>query len=59
MRLSTGQAIPLWEVGLSLGLLVACALIALRLGSRVFRTGLLMYGKTPNLPEILRWVRET
>lgn len=58
MRLGTGSSIPLWQIGLSLGLLVICAGLALRLGARVFRTGLLMYGKTPNLPEILRWIRQ-
>jgi len=26
--------------------------------ARVFRVGMLMYGKTPNLPEIVRWVRQ-
>jgi ABC-2 type transport system permease protein len=59
MRLGTGSAIPLWEVGLSLGVLVTCAIVALRLGAKIFRTGLLMYGKTPNLPEIMRWVRQS
>jgi ABC-2 type transport system permease protein len=58
MRLSTGATIPLWQVGASLGLLAVCAVIALQLGARIFRIGLLMYGKTPNLPEILRWVRQ-
>jgi ABC-2 type transport system permease protein len=58
MRLSTGTAIPLWEVGLSLGLLAGSAVLALKIGAKIFRTGLLMYGKTPNLPEILRWVRQ-
>ncbi len=58
MRLGTGLEIPLWQVGLSLGILVASALIALRLGAKIFRTGLLLYGKTPNLPEILRWIRQ-
>ncbi|HTO89717.1 MAG TPA: ABC transporter permease [Candidatus Sulfotelmatobacter sp.] len=59
MRLSTGAAIPVWELALSLALLAGSAALALRIGARVFRTGLLMYGKTPNLPEILRWVRQS
>jgi len=28
-----------------------------RLGSRIYRVGILMYGKKPNLPEILRWLK--
>ena len=59
MRLSTGTAIPLWQVGLSLGILVVSSILALKIGARIFRTGLLMYGKTPNLPEIMRWVRQS
>jgi ABC-2 type transport system permease protein len=25
--------------------------------SRIYRVGILMYGKKPNLPEILRWLK--
>ncbi len=58
MRLSTGATVPPWQIAVSFALLVGCALLALRIGARIFRTGLLMYGKTPNLPEIMRWARE-
>jgi ABC-2 type transport system permease protein len=50
--------VPPWQIGLSITLLAASAWMALRFASRVFRIGLLMYGKTPNLPEILRWARQ-
>ena len=56
MRLATGYAVPMWQLGLSLALLAGAAWLALKAGSRVFRVGLLLYGKTPNLPEILKWV---
>lgn len=56
MRLATPSAdVPPWEIALSLGLLALAAWLVLRGAARVFRIGLLMYGKTPNLPEILRW----
>lgn len=58
MRLSTGANVPLWQIGTSLGILLVSAGLAVVVGSRIFRTGLLLYGKTPNLPEILRWARE-
>jgi len=54
---ASNSAVPLWQVGLSLALLAGSGLLALRISARVFRVGLLMYGKTPSLPEILRWVR--
>jgi len=31
--------------------------IVLWFASRIYRVGILMYGKKPNLPEILRWLR--
>jgi hypothetical protein len=31
----------------------------LMLGSRLFRLGMLLYGKTPNLPEIMRILRQS
>ena len=58
MRLSSSGAIPPWQIAVSLVLLLISAGLAVVVGSRIFRTGLLMYGKTPNLPEILRWARE-
>jgi ABC-2 type transport system permease protein len=59
LRLSVPSAkIPGWEIALSLALLAGAAWLALMLSARLFRIGLLMYGKTPTLPEILRWVRQ-
>ena len=62
MRLSvsslTGTVIPAWQVATSLGLLVLTALAALVLSAKLFRLGLLLYGKTPNLPEIVRILRQ-
>jgi len=41
----------------SLAILVATIAIVLWLASRIYRVGILMYGKKPNLPEILRWLK--
>jgi ABC-2 type transport system permease protein len=58
MRLSSpSAAVPLWQVGVSMALLAGTAFLALIASARIFRVGLLMYGKTPTLPEILRWSR--
>ena len=63
MRLSTstltGSVIPLWQIAASLGLLGLTAVVTLRLSSKVFRLGLLLYGKTPNMPEIVRILRQS
>ncbi len=44
-------------VTLSLAGLVVTIAIVLWLASRIYRVGILMYGKKPNLPEIMRWLR--
>jgi ABC-2 type transport system permease protein len=50
---------PLWQVLLSIGLMVASILIAVMLAARIYRVGILMYGKRPSLSELGRWLRYT
>lgn len=58
MRLTAPSSIvPAWQIALSLLLLGGASVLTLTASARVFRVGMLLYGKTPNLPEILRWVR--
>ena len=52
------SAVPGWQIALSMGLLAGSAWVMIRAAAKVFRIGLLMHGKTPTLPEILRWVRQ-
>ena len=54
----SGAVIPPWQIAASLGLLGVSAMFTLLAGSRLFRLGMLMYGKTPNLPEIMRIMRQ-
>ena len=54
----SGAVIPPWQIAASLGLLGLSAITMLLIGSRLFRLGMLLYGKTPNLPEILRIIRQ-
>jgi len=57
MRLGIAE-IPAWELALSIGLLVAAIIGALVLAAKIFRTFVLMYGKTPKFGEIIRCLRE-
>lgn len=50
---------PLWQIGLSIVLIIATIYGLLWLCSRIYRVGVLMYGKKPTLPEIVKWVRYT
>ncbi len=55
LRMATGQPIPLWEILLSLLLLIMATLMIITLASRIFRVGILWQGKVPKLSEIFRW----
>jgi ABC-2 type transport system permease protein len=55
-RLSVGT-VPAWQVALSLTLLIGSTFIVFRAAAKIFRIGILMYGKRPTIPEILRWAR--
>jgi len=60
LRLSApSSAVPAWQIALSIALLAGAGWLAIIVSSRLFRIGLLMYGKTPTLPEILRWARQS
>jgi ABC-2 type transport system permease protein len=55
-RVSIGNPQP-WEIVLSFVLMTLTILGILWIASRIYRVGILMYGKKPNLPEILRWLK--
>jgi len=48
---------PAWQIGLSLVLLVGTIYAMLSICSRIYRVGILMYGKRPTLPEIVKWMK--
>lgn len=48
---------PAWQIALSIVLLIASVFGSMWLSARIFRVGLLMYGKRPDLPELMKWVR--
>ena len=48
---------PAWEIALSIALMMVTIYAILWVASRIYRVGILMYGKKPNLPEILRWLK--
>jgi ABC-2 type transport system permease protein len=52
------QTPPLWQIALSLVIGFATVAILLWLAGRVYRTGMLMYGKRATIPEVLKWVRQ-
>ena len=49
--------IPFWQIGVSLVLLYASALFFVWVSAKIYRVGILMYGKKPSLKEIARWFK--
>jgi ABC-2 type transport system permease protein len=49
--------VPAWQIAVSIGLLVLSIWAVLWFSSRLYRVGILMYGKRATLPEIVRWLR--
>jgi ABC-2 type transport system permease protein len=47
----------LWQIALSLFLLIATIAGLLALCARIYRVGILIYGKRATLPEILKWLK--
>lgn len=51
------SSVPPLELALSLGLMVVTLLACVWLAARIYRTGILMYGKKPSWGELWRWIR--
>lgn len=57
MRISI-QMPPLWEIALSLTLLLLATVIVTYFSAKVFRVAILVYGKRPTLPEIWEFLKD-
>jgi ABC-2 type transport system permease protein len=49
--------IPLWERLISVVLLYALALGIVWLSAKIYRVGILMYGKKPSIKEMVKWIK--
>ena len=55
MRIPFG--VPLWQQGLSLVLLIATFTFTVWFASKIYRVGILMYGKKPTYKELFKWLK--
>ncbi len=56
MRIMVEQP-PMWQIALCIALMIATIYVVLSICARIYRVGILMYGKRPTLPEIIKWVK--
>ncbi len=59
LRLSAGSGVSFVEIAVSILVLAVAVLIVIWAAAKIFRTGILMYGKKPGIFEILRWLRQS
>ena len=58
MMLRMGSQMPHpWEFIASIAIMVASIWVVLWISARLYRVGILMYGKRATIPEMLRWLR--
>ena len=53
------QMPPFWQIALSLALMLVTTIGIVYLSAKIYRVGILMYGKRPSVVELLRWLRYT
>lgn len=56
-RVALDNTVPSWQIWLSIALLLATIYGMMILCGRIYRVGILMYGKKPTLPEIMKWIK--
>ncbi len=47
--------IPVWQMALSMALLIGCFFLFTWITGKIYRTGILMYGKKPSWKEMIKW----
>jgi len=52
------QTPPFWQIALSLLIGFSSVLLIMWIASRIYRVGMLMYGKRASIPEAIRWARQ-
>jgi ABC-2 type transport system permease protein len=59
LRIVASRELPFFEIAASTALLAAFVPVVMWVAAKVFRTGILMYGKRPGPRELLRWLRQS
>lgn len=57
MMIRVPFGVPVWELALSMTLLVAGFIFTTWVASRIYRVGILMYGKKVSYKELIKWFR--
>lgn len=60
-RIANGvpEAVPWWQLFLSMGLLIAGFIFTTWFAGKIYRTGILLYGKKATWKEMIKWIRRS
>jgi ABC-2 type transport system permease protein len=50
---------PVWQIVLSIAIMLVTIVLMIWIVAKIYRVGILMYGKKPTIPEVLRWLKYT
>jgi len=57
MMVRIPNEIPLWESLLSLAILFVSVILTIKVAAKIYRVGILMYGKKPDIKELYKWMK--
>ena len=49
--------VPLWQILTSIALMLLTFIGAIKIAARIYRVGILMYGKKPSFKELFKWIK--
>jgi ABC-2 type transport system permease protein len=57
MMIRAPFGIPFWQIALSLAILLLTVIVIVKIVGKIYRIGILMYGKKPTYSELMKWLR--
>jgi ABC-2 type transport system permease protein len=57
LRLVADEPVPVWQIPVSIAWGYACVFGMIWLAAKIFRVGVLMYGKPPTPLQLIKWIR--
>jgi ABC-2 type transport system permease protein len=57
LRLAGAESVPIWQIPATIVVGILTVIVMAWMAAKIFRIGVLMYGKPPNISTLIRWIR--
>ena len=57
VRVCVSEGLPIWQLLVSMAIQVLTFYFVVKMAAKIYRTGILMYGKKPSYKELFKWLR--